>query len=191
MTPPDDRAAELELIHKCKQGETEAYEELVRKYQTRVYSVCYRMVHNTEDARDLAQEAFIAAYEAIATFKEEFRFYTWLYRIAVNRCLNFRKKAGRMSTTPLEAVDPGKLTEPVADGPDQKLERKLTREKVERAVDMLPADQKAVIVLRVYEELSYEEIAEALRIPIGTVMSRLGRARMRLKELLRDVAPQT
>jgi RNA polymerase sigma-70 factor (ECF subfamily) len=145
-------------------------------------------VRNHADADDLSQETFIRAYRAIGRFDEKYRFYTWVRRIAVNLCLNWLKRRNRAHLVPLpqsdgeaEAVD---IADPRADAEGSSLRRDL-----DSALALLPTDQRTIFMLRVNEELSYNEIAELLHIPVGTVMSRLNRAREKLKELLKEYMP--
>jgi len=147
------------------------------------------MVHNHADADDIAQETFVRAYRSIHSYDERFRLYTWLRRIAVNLSLNHLKRSSRLRLVPLplgDGEDGG------ADIPDPRSDCDTSglRHDLGQALARLPADQRAVFTLRVNEEMSYGEISEALKIPVGTVMSRLNRARTRLRELLREYMPR-
>jgi len=186
---PDE--TDLVLIQQSKNGDLVAFEELVRRYQRQIYRVVYRFVHNSADAQDMAQEAFIHAFEAIKSFKEEYRFYTWIYRIAVNLCLNFSKRNRRIIPSRIDDVPPEYVVAPERENPEQVMARKEMSAKIERAVNRLPGPQKTVFILRAYEELSYEEIAQVLKISKGTVMSRLARARAKLKSFLKEVRDAT
>jgi RNA polymerase sigma-70 factor (ECF subfamily) len=165
----------------------DAFESLVRKYQHRVYALCRRLTGAHQSADDLAQETFVKAYFALSRFDPQWPLYPWLRRIAVNAGLNYLKARGR--ERPLEEASPGGRRTPAAapgDDPQEELERAEFQERLDRAVESLPADQKSVFVLRLHESLSYEEIARALDLPLGTVMSRLNRARQKLRALLAD-----
>jgi RNA polymerase sigma-70 factor (ECF subfamily) len=153
-----------------------------------VYYLAYRMVKNHDAADDLAQETFINAYSSIKSFKLGYSFYTWLYRICMNLSINYLKRQKFVipesqfeeEDSPLE-----KVTE--SEDPLSLLVQKEQERKIKQAIDSLPPKYKAVFVLKVYEDLSYEEIARTLKISLGTVMSRLFRARERLQKLLKDM----
>jgi RNA polymerase sigma-70 factor (ECF subfamily) len=165
----------------------DAFESLVRTYQQRVYALCRRLTGAHQSADDLAQETFIKAYFALARFDAQWPLYPWLRRIALNTGLNYLK--ARKRERPLEEGTIGARrmpTSPPADRPDERLERAELEARFNRAVDSLPSDQKSVFVLRFHESMSYEEISRTLDLPIGTVMSRLNRARQKLKSLLAD-----
>lgn len=173
---------EQALIKRVKDGDTQAFDELVRSYQRRLYVAVYRMVHNATDTEDLVQDTFIHAYRGIMSFNEKFHFSTWIYRIAMNLSINHLKKR-HVQTVPIDEVPP-KLVEDKTADPAEKASESILKEKVKAALEQLPSEQKAVFVLRTYEEFSYKEIARALGISTGTVMSRLSRARDKLKEIL-------
>jgi len=165
----------------------DAFEDLVRKYQQRVYALCRRLTGAHQSADDLAQETFIKAYFALARFDAEWPLYPWLRRIALNTGLNYLKSRRRERPLDEAALGPRRMPfSPPADGPEERLERAEFEAKFERAVASLPSDQRSVFVLRFHESLSYEDISRALDVPVGTVMSRLNRARQRLKDLLAD-----
>jgi len=165
----------------------DAFESLVRKHQQRIYALCRRLTGAHQSADDLAQETFVKAYFALGRFDADWPLYPWLRKIAVNAGLNYIKARGRERS--LEDGPPGDRRTPTAaraDDPQERLERAEFQARFERAVETLPPDQKSVFVLRFHESLSYEEISRALGLPVGTVMSRLNRARRRLKDLLAD-----
>ncbi len=165
----------------------DAFESLVRKYQQRIYAICRRLTGAHQSADDLAQETFIKAYFALARFDAQWPLYPWLRRIALNSGLNYLKTRSR--ERPLDEGPIGTRNTPLsapADDPEERLERAEFADRFERAVASLPPDQKSVFVLRFHEGMSYEEISRTLDLPIGTVMSRLNRARQRLKGLLTD-----
>ncbi len=165
----------------------DAFESLVRKYQQRVYALCRRLTGAHQSADDLAQETFIKAYFALARFDSEFPLYPWLRRIALNSGLNYLKARRRERPLDEAALGPRRMPfSPPAEGPEERLERAEFEVRFERAVASLPSDQRSVFVLRFHESMSYEEISRTLDVPVGTVMSRLNRARQKLKDLLAD-----
>lgn len=151
-----------------------AYKVLINKYQVPIYNLFLRMLHNREEAEELTQEAFVKAYEALPGFRFEYRFFSWLYRIAVNLALNDLKKQRRFVGS-----------EYLNNIPDEKDEKNTENsEHMKWAVDQLKDIYKAVIVLKYYQQLSYQEVAFALNIPEKKVRSRLYDARLRLKTIL-------
>ncbi len=173
------------LIEKVKNGDCEAYNPLVERYKLLLYRQMYRMVHNREDAEDLVEEAFIKAYRAIAKFELGRSFYAWLSRIAVNNAINFLKKERRDLLDPIETYEHS-----LSNGkgnPVQMIHEKIFKEKVNAIMAKLPEEHRTILLLRVEENLSYEEISNILKVPKGTVMSRLSRARQKLKELFDEM----
>ena len=169
---PDD----ARLAARTLAGDTDAFEILVTRYERVLFRVACRMLGDHEDARDATQEAFLSAYRKLDRFDTRRRFFSWLYRILLNECLNARR-----DRRPHEAVTP----ELVVGGSVQDVvEASERRRRVQQALLALPHDYRAVIVLRHFEELGYDEIADALGIPSKTVKSRLYTARQRLGELL-------
>ncbi|UMZ72559.1 RNA polymerase sigma factor [Natranaerofaba carboxydovora] len=177
------------LVQRCKKGQLEAYEKLIKKYENKVYSLCYRYSGNYDDANDLAQEAFIKVFNSIDKFKGKSAFSTWLYRVTANVCLDEMRKKKK---TPISIDKPQETEEGEVyfNLPDQKYNPEIIAEKndlkqlVHKGISKLPKEQRIIIILREMEELSYEEISEVLEISIGTVKSRLNRARKNLKEIL-------
>jgi RNA polymerase sigma-70 factor (ECF subfamily) len=182
MRPPepnDDRG----LVAKAKEGHMDAFEELVRRHQRSIYALCHRLTGAHQTADDLSQEAFIKAYFNLSHFVDGMDFYPWIRRIALNGCLNHLKKGKR--ERPLR--EEGQSTRPDVFGspaelPQDTIERTEIECKFQEVFSALPPDQKMIFTLRVNENQSYRDIARALNIPEGTVMSRLNRARSRLKE---------
>jgi RNA polymerase sigma-70 factor, ECF subfamily len=169
---PDD----LDLVRQSLEGQTEAFGMLVTRYQKVMYTVALRMLGNPEDARDATQDAFVKAYQHLATFDSRYRFYSWMYRILVNECLNVSRD--RRSEEPLD---------PDAAGVGSPFDTALAAERVVQinmALEQLTPEYRAVVVLRHFAGQSYGEIAEALSIPEKTVKSRLYSARQQLGELL-------
>lgn len=187
----DADTPDSQLIQRVLDGDGGAYRPLVERYQSRLYSMVLGMVRDSEEARDIVQNAFIKAYQSLGSFRIESSFYTWLYRIAMNLAIDACRKTKRRRTTGYdEAVasrdDDGAILElHHVDSPQRALQRKQLQEKIFRALDELSEDQREVILLREVEGLSYKEIAEAMDIPEGTVMSRLFYARKRLQTLLK------
>jgi RNA polymerase sigma-70 factor (ECF subfamily) len=180
-----ERPEDAVLVRKAQQGDMDAFETLVRMYQRRVYALCRSLTGAHQSADDLAQDTFIKAYYALARFDTAWPLYPWLRKIAVNSALNYLKTRGRERSIEDESLGPRRV--PAAgpsDDPEERLEQAEFRARLDRAVESLPPDQKSVFVLRFHESLSYEEISRALDLPLGTVMSRLNRARQKLKDLL-------
>jgi RNA polymerase sigma-70 factor (ECF subfamily) len=185
--------ADAELIHRCQRGEVEPFGVLVRRYQDRVYNLAFRLLGSSEDARDAAQETFILAFSALVRFEADRPFTPWLFRIATNTCYGMlrRRRPGTVFLDALaeeeaDALLDAATTDRGADDPAWALERSVTDEAIREAVLQLPEPYRTVILLRHMEELSYEEIAEALEMPLGTVKTCLHRARRRLRELLNE-----
>jgi RNA polymerase sigma-70 factor (ECF subfamily) len=176
----DDRC----LIDACRSGKTEAFGVLVSRYQDRLYPTVFRLTGCAEDAHDLLQEAFLRAYEKLGRFHGESSFYTWIYRIAINLALSDRRKRRHESKA-------GPLGDPtdarVEDDPAGPLERAERDARIQEALDALAPDHRAVVVMKEFDGLHYEEIAATLGVPVGTVRSRLHRARCELRDLLRSL----
>ncbi len=178
--PEDDEAA---LIARSQTGDANAFNRLVAGYHDRIYQLAYRMTGNHADAQDVAQDAFIKAYMALREFRAQAAFSTWLHRIAVNVAVDMLRRRGTRPgpLTDLEAT----AADPLADG----AERIEIQRRIQRAIAALPVEQRTAVVLRDMQECSYEEIAEVLKVPMGTVRSRLSRAREALRMMLADLAP--
>jgi RNA polymerase sigma-70 factor, ECF subfamily len=177
------------LITACLAGRTDAFGILVRRYQDRLFPTVLRLLGCAEDAHDLLQDAFLKAYEKLGSFHGESSFYTWLYRIAVNLALSDRRKRKTMwrlredrRGEPLDVADDVRHTDPTL--PLEQAERDGL---IQAALNSLAPDHRAVVVMKDLDGLHYEEIAVILEIPIGTVRSRLHRARHELRERLRGV----
>jgi RNA polymerase sigma-70 factor (ECF subfamily) len=190
-------ADDAELVAQVKRGETQAYGDLVRRYQDRVFNTCWRICGHLEDARDLTQEAFLKAYEGLAAFRGESGFYTWVFRVAVNLALTHRRRGKNRRVFSLDqaldggdsAADPISPPTPAASTaePEQEAGAAERNAAVGRALVALDEEQRAVVVLRDMEGLNYEQIATILEIPAGTVKSRLFRARMALQAALEPI----
>ena len=183
----DENISEKKLIALAKEGDMEAFESLVRKYQKSIYYLCHRMTGAHQSADDLSQEAFIKAYISLSSFKDGMNFFTWLRKIAVNNNLNFLKVNKREELLgEKESTIPDNASSTNRELPQDKLQRNRLEQKFKEALMALPAKQRIIFVLRFYDNQSYEEISQILNIPRGTVMSRLNRARKKLKALLAD-----
>jgi len=182
-----DKTDEKNLITRAKEGDMKAFEALIRKYEKSIYFLCHRMTNAHQAADDLAQDTFIKAYFSLHSFKDGMNFYTWIRKIAVNSTLNYLKSWKREE--PLGENDTrisNKDSSQNPESPHQELRRHQMEQKFRAALKALPSDQRIVFILRTYEDLSYSDIARFLKIPQGTVMSRLNRARKTLKDLLSD-----
>ena len=186
------REQEAAIIKQVLEGDVNAFEGLVKEYEKNVYNLARRMTGDPEDAADMAQDAFIKAYNSLGSFRGDSKFSVWLYRIVSNLCLDFLRSRKRRPTVSLSVEnDEGEDMEfEIADesqSPETLLEQKLTREAVRRGLDSLPPEQRQILLLREIQGLSYEEIAQVLELETGTVKSRIFRARKRLSVfLLRD-----
>lgn len=191
MSQTDDQL----LIERCLAGHTEAFGELVLRYQDRLYHSLLLMVNSSEDARDLAQEAFILAFRRLDSFRGESAFYTWLFRIAVNAAISFRRKTSRQRSSSIEAAREGLGIEP-ADRrrdtpPAKRLEVEEQQQLVRRALAELSEEFRTALVLTEIDGMSYEDAAQIVGCPIGTIRSRIHRARNDLKEKLRILLKNT
>lgn len=185
---PQDRRPDPEegsLIAQSQRGDVNAFDRLVAAHEDRIYHAAYRITGNAEDARDAAQEAFVKAFRALPRYRHEAAFGTWLHRIAVNASLDIVRRRPQAPPVPLEEV----VLPAQTHNPDIEAERHEVQRRVHDALGRLAPDHRVIVVLRDLQGLAYEEIAEALRIPIGTVRSRLSRAREVLRALLKDLAP--
>ena len=178
----DDRR----LIAECLGGRRDSFGELVSRYQARLYNAALRLVQSPDDAADVVQDAFLNAYQSLHTFKGDAEFFTWLYRIAFNTAISFKRK--KRPSVSLEAhagetgIDPDDPSEYVK--PGAALERTEAERQLSDAIGRLSAEHREVLLLKDIEGMKYEEIAEVLGVPIGTIRSRLHRARLELRDLL-------
>jgi RNA polymerase sigma-70 factor (ECF subfamily) len=175
------------LIDACRAGQTEAYGVLVRRYQDRLYPTVLRLTGSAEDAQDLLQETFLRAFQKLGHFHGESSFYTWVYRIAVNLALSGRRRRRpSLRLGGVGEVGPGESLADARDSdPSAPLERAERDRLIQEALGAIAADHRAVVVLKEFDGLRYEEIASVLGIPVGTVRSRLHRARCELRDRLR------
>ena len=176
---------DLELIHRCQTGDTEAFGGLVTKYRSKIFTLIYRIVGNENDAWDLAQEAFLKAWQSIHRFQGRSSFYTWLYKITMNLTIDSLRRQCCRREVELDDAIPSFLS-----GPGVNYDRAEIREQVYAALAQLTPEHRAVIVLKEIEDLHYQEIADILKLSIGTVMSRLFYGRKKLQATLRPLYNQ-
>jgi RNA polymerase sigma-70 factor (ECF subfamily) len=179
------------LVERCRAGDEEACEALVRQYQERVFALISRMTGDPDRVEDIAQEVFLKAFRSLKSFRGGSRFYTWLYRITVNTVLNTMRSQGRRQETSLDALGGLEVQADADMEPAEVTARLELARRVREAIDQLEEPYRVIIYLRELEDLSYEEIAEVVELPVGTVKSRLFRARQHLKGLLQDLLPAT
>jgi RNA polymerase sigma-70 factor (ECF subfamily) len=193
-TPAQADVSELDLVKRCQGGDSEAFDELVVRYRTRVFGMIYNMVHSEQDAWDLAQDSFVKAWKSIKRFRGQSSFYTWIYRIVMNVTIDWLRKkqvkAGGAEfddSIQLKEVDPASKTMPKPDAlPSEQMEQIEIRAQIDRAIAQLSPEHRAVILMKEIDGMQYHEIAETLGCSIGTVMSRLFYARKKLQNLLKD-----
>lgn len=179
------------LVEQCRAGDEEACEALVRQYQERVFALISRMTGDPDRVEDIAQEVFLKAFRSLKSFRGGSRFYTWLYRITVNTVLNTMRSQGRRQETSLDALGGLEVQADADMEPAEVTARLELARRVREAIDQLEEPYRVIVYLRELEDLSYEEIAEVVELPVGTVKSRLFRARQQLKGLLQDLLPAT
>ncbi len=180
------------LVKACRAGQTEAFGALVQRYQDRLYPTILRLVGSAEDAKDVLQDTFLRAFEKLEQFQGDSSFYTWVYRIAVNLALSGHRRHRTRSLLRYHGERPISKTEDPADesadaDPTASLERAERQQIVEEALNRLCADHRAVVVLKDFDGRRYEEISVILDIPVGTVRSRLHRARCELRDRLQGL----
>ena len=190
MTADDNR-----LITECRAGNTAAFGTLVSRYEDRLFNTVVRLVDNAEDARDVVQEAFLHAYQSLHAFKGDSLFFTWLYRIAVNTAISMKRKKrhvlriqpGGEEKNTIDPLDPSESTRP-----GHAIEMAEEERKVHEALSKLSTEHRAVLVMKDMQGMKYEEMADVLGVPVGTVRSRLHRARLEIRELfLQQDAPES
>lgn len=181
---------EKRLVNKAKKGNIAAFEELIITHETRIYNIAYRMFNNEEDAKDLSQEIFIKVFENIRKFKGNSSFSTWLYRIATNLCIDeLRRRKGKETYSIDEEIetDEGNMKREYSDtnpNPEEIAMKKEEKHHIDNAINNLSEDHKAAIILRDLQGFEYNEISKILGCSLGTVKSRISRARIQLRELL-------
>ena len=178
---PGDVPADRELIFRARGGDGDAFGLLVVRHQDRIYAAVLRFCGDAEDAREIVQRAFINAWRRLDSFKGDSAFSTWMYRIAFNESVSFRREGGRRRLVPQSESSP----EPADDRrPGDRLDTDESRSQVQEALNRLDAEERKILILKELEDRSYDEIAEILEVPKGTVRSRLFRARASLREKL-------
>ena len=177
---------EIQLISRCQQGDQEALKEIFDKYHKRVYRIAYGVVRHREEALDIVQEVFVKLFRSIKNFKGRSHFYTYLYRMVMNTAIDHSRKMGKQFVSSLDEEGSFEPSEEIEKGPERILLQKELEEKVKWAMEKLPIEQKAALLFREVEGLSYQEMADAMGCSIGTVMSRLHYGRKRIQELLKD-----
>jgi RNA polymerase sigma-70 factor, ECF subfamily len=188
---PSDRSeadrVDQKLVARCRQGDTPAFEEIYKRYSSRLFSIAYRMTGSAADAEDLLQDIFLQVYRRLDSYRGEAAFGTWVHRLAVNACLDYlRSKQGRRQRA-TDSLDDGEFDEPVAPG-TWRADAALNRLELERAVEQLPPSYKRAFLLHDVEGLEHHEVGEMLGIAVGTSKSLVHKARLRLRRLLRGAA---
>ncbi len=188
VTKGGDNVSDEELLKKVKNGDVDAFEEIIAKYEKKVFSLIYNMLKNDNDIEDIAQEVFVKVYKNIGKFHGNSSLYTWIYRITTNLCLDYIKKQKSVIYIDEKIqTDDGEVDFQLPSEEklqDELYEEKELKQKLEKSIAKLPDKQRVMIVLRDIKGLSYEEISEILEIKLGTVKSQINRARLKLKELL-------
>ena len=190
--PTDDHS----LVQRARSGDERAFRTLVERYQKKVYAVALGMVKDREEAMDVVQEAFVKVHRSLDTFKADATFYTWLYRITVNVCIDVIRRRGAMRAEAVEfdervghdlaEANLGAVSSQLGSNPEKSVLRRELGEKIQEALEQIPEKHRAILLLRELDGLSYEELAQALEIPKGTVMSRLFHARAKVQKLLSE-----
>lgn len=185
-----DGLTDLQLIERVQQGDKSSFDALMRRHEKKAYQYAYRLTQNQDDACDIVADAFVRVHAALKNFRGQSAFGTWLYRIITNCALDFKKKDKSSRTVSIEAPsfaggqEMQRQFEDEGPGPDELAERNAREHSVQQALSKMPEYQQAMLVMYHVENMSYEEIADALDLPLGTVKSRLNRARLALRDLL-------
>ena len=183
--------ADLALVRRAKKGDYRAFDLLVLKYQSRIVSIAFKFVKEIQLAEDISQESFIKAYRSINSFREESAFYTWLYRITANTAKNYLVSKGRRKESSISDFNISENEDffelPTSDSPEQILMAQSLKDTIYDALSGLPEDTRTALSLREFEGLNYEEIAEIMNCPVGTVRSRIFRGREALENLISPI----
>jgi RNA polymerase sigma-70 factor (ECF subfamily) len=186
-----NKEADLALVRRAKKGDYRAFDLLVLKYQSRIISIAFKFVKEIQLAEDISQEAFIKAYRSIDSFREESAFYTWLYRITANTAKNYLVSKGRRKESSISEMSISENEDfyelPTNDSPEQILMAQSLKDTIYDALSNLPEDTRTALSLREFEGLNYEEIAEIMNCPVGTVRSRIFRGREALENLISPI----
>ena len=188
-------STDWDLVQQARRGDREAFRTLVERYQHKVTALATGMLRNRDDALDVVQDTFTKAYQSLDRFKGESSFYTWLYRITLNQCIDHQRRTARMPSAPIESAETPEESPTInaarddaeRDDPLQRVHESEVGQRIRQAISELTPEHRAVILLREVEGLSYEEISRALECPKGTVMSRLHYARRQLQARLRGM----
>jgi len=188
----DEKAIDQALVERAVQGDQKAFRQLVERYQRKVYTIAFGVVRNPDTALDITQDAFVRVHKNLATFKGDSSFYTWIYRIVLNLCIDRKRRQARQAEVDYDDgishgegfTDGPSLASTGIDNPAQAAHRKELVEHMDRALATLSEEHKSILLLREVDGLSYEELAETLDIPKGTVMSRLFHARKNFQKSL-------
>lgn len=187
MNQTNEIVDEVEIVKRAREGDEKSLEFIVKKYQNRVANLIFKIVGDESIVEDLTQDVFLRVIESLKDYKFESALYTWIYRITVNICIDEIRKRQRSKTYLLsDVLIQNPKSEPYCSQTEKSFEQKELREIIENAISKLPAEYKTVIILREFEDLPYEEIAKVLKISVGTVKSRLFRARKLLAEHLKE-----
>ena len=186
-----NKEADLALVRRAKKGDYRAFDLLVLKYQSRIVSIAFKFVKEIQPAEDISQESFIKAYRSIDSFREESAFYTWLYRITANTAKNYLVSKGRRKESSISELSISENEDffelPTNDSPEQILMAQSLKDTIYDALSGLPEDTRTALSLREFEGLNYEEIAEIMNCPVGTVRSRIFRGREALENLISPI----
>ena len=186
-----NKEADLALVRRAKKGDYRAFDLLVLKYQSRIVSIAFKFVKEIQLAEDISQESFIKAYRSIDSFREESAFYTWLYRITANTAKNYLVSKGRRKESSISELSISENEDffelPTNDSPEQILMAQSLKDTIYDALSGLPEDTRTALSLREFEGLNYEEIAEIMNCPVGTVRSRIFRVREALENLISPI----
>ncbi len=187
MKQQNETFDEVEIVKKAKDGDKKAFEVIVKKYQNRVANLIFKIIGDSDIVEDLTQEVFLRVFESLKEYKFSSAPYTWIYRITVNICIDeIRKRQRSRAYSLFDVLSQNPKAEPSYSPVEKNVERSEMREIIEKAMSKLPPEYKTVIILRDFEDLPYEEIAKILKISIGTVKSRIFRARKLLAEYLKE-----
>jgi RNA polymerase sigma-70 factor (ECF subfamily) len=186
-----NKEADLALVRRAKKGDYRAFDLLVLKYQSRIVSIAFKFVKEIQLAEDISQESFIKAYRSIDSFREESAFYTWLYRITANTAKNYLVSKGRRKESSISELSISENEDffelPTNDSPEQILMAQSLKDTIYDALSGLPEDTRTALSLREFEGLNYEEIAEIMNCPVGTIRSRIFRGREALENLISPI----
>ncbi|HJU55687.1 MAG TPA: sigma-70 family RNA polymerase sigma factor [Pyrinomonadaceae bacterium] len=183
-------SSDEQIVERALAGDAEAFGEIVRRWERRIFALAYGMLDCSEDARDATQETFLSAFRNLRGFRGEAKVSSWLHRIAVNQCITRQRRAKVRKESALEdemAADGAAYTAPATSSPARTAESRERREMVRRAVQALPAELRQVVVMKEFEELTFQEMADALDLPLSTVKSRLYTALRQLQMRLRNI----